>query len=102
MAFMQTMSKVYVKVMGEKQNKKLKVKGKATAIRPDAKSSTKRKSSGGLSDQVPKKACSEKFCQLCKAHGILYQTHNTLDYHCYDSNGKPLAAAAGKPSESKK
>jgi hypothetical protein len=29
-------------------------------------------------------------------------THNTLDYRCYDSNGKPLKAAAGKPSESKK
>jgi hypothetical protein len=28
--------------------------------------------------------------------------HNTLDCHCYDSNGKPLEAAAGKPSESKK
>jgi hypothetical protein len=25
-----------------------------------------------------------------------------LDCHCYDSNGKPLEAAAGKPSESKK
>ncbi len=28
--------------------------------------------------------------------------HNTLDCRCYDSNGKPLEAAAGKPSESKK
>jgi hypothetical protein len=28
--------------------------------------------------------------------------HNTLDYRCYDSNGKPFEAAAGKPSESKK
>jgi hypothetical protein len=25
-----------------------------------------------------------------------------LDHHHYDSNGKPLEAAAGKPSESKK
>jgi hypothetical protein len=30
------------------------------------------------------------------------QTHNILDCHCYDSNGKPLEAAAGKPFESKK
>jgi hypothetical protein len=30
------------------------------------------------------------------------QTHNTLDCRHYDSNGKPLEAAAGKPSESKK
>jgi hypothetical protein len=29
-------------------------------------------------------------------------THNTLDCRHYDSNGKPLEAAAGKPSESKK
>ncbi len=28
--------------------------------------------------------------------------HNTLDCCHYDSNGKPLKAAAGKPSESKK
>ncbi len=52
--------------------------------------------------QVPKKGCSEKFCQRCKAHSGPYQTHNTLDCRCYDSNGKPLEAAAGKPSESKK
>jgi hypothetical protein len=32
----------------------------------------------------------------------IFQTHNTLDRHCYDSNGKPLVAAAGKPSESKR
>jgi hypothetical protein len=42
------------------------------------------------------------FCQHCKAHGGPFQTHNTLDCHCYDSNGKLLEAAAGKPSESKK
>jgi hypothetical protein len=38
----------------------------------------------------------------CKAHGGPYQTHDTLDCHCYDSNGKPLEAASDKPSESKK
>jgi hypothetical protein len=42
------------------------------------------------------------FCQHCKAHGGHFQTHNTLDCPCYDSNGKPLEVAAGKPSESKK
>ncbi len=31
-----------------------------------------------------------------------FTTHNTLDCHCYDSNVKPLKAAAGKPTESKK
>jgi hypothetical protein len=28
--------------------------------------------------------------------------HNTLDCPCYNSNGKPLKAVAGKPTESKK
>ncbi len=45
---------------------------------------------------------SEKFCQRCKAHGGPFQTHNTLDCHHYDSNGKPFEASACKPSESKK
>jgi hypothetical protein len=89
-------------VMFEKHNKKLKVKGKASTARPEAKSNLKRKASGGPTGQVPKKGCSEKFCQHFKAHGGPYQTHNTLDCHLYDSNGKPLEAAAGKPSESKK
>ncbi len=89
-------------VIVEKQHEKLKAKGKATAAHPDAKSSPKRKVSGGSSDQVPKKVCIEKFCQHCKAHSGPYQTHNTLDRHPYNSNGEPLAAAAGKPSESKK
>ncbi len=39
---------------------------------------------------------------MLQDHGGPYQTHNTLDCRRYDSNGKPLEAAAGKPSESKK
>ncbi len=42
------------------------------------------------------------FASVEKENGGPYQIHNTLDCHCYDSNGKPLEAAAGKPSESKK
>ncbi len=89
-------------VMVEKQNKKLKAEGKAATARPEAKSNPKKKTSGGQTGQVPKKGGREKFCQRCKAHSGLYQTHNTLDCHCYDSNGKPLKAATGKPAESKK
>jgi hypothetical protein len=89
-------------VMVEKHNKKLKVKGKAGTARSEAKSDPKRNASGGAAGQVPKKGCSEKFCQRCKAHGGPYQTLNTLDCHCYGSIGKPVEAAAGKPSESKK
>jgi hypothetical protein len=89
-------------VMVEKQNKKLKAKGKASTAWPKAKSNPKRKASGGLTGQVPKKSLSEKFCQHCKADCGPYQTHNTLDCRHYNSNGKPLEAAAGKPSEFKK
>ncbi len=89
-------------VMVEKQNKEQKAKGKAIAAHPDAKSNPKRKVSRDLSDWVPKKAHSEKFCQCCKAHGGPYQTHNILDCCCYDKDGNNLAEAAGKPSESNK
>jgi hypothetical protein len=88
--------------MVEKHNKKLKAKGKASTSWSKAKSNPKCKASGGTTGQVPKKGRSEKFCQHCKAHGAPYQSHNTLGCHCYDSNGKPLKAAAVKPSESKK
>jgi hypothetical protein len=60
--------------MVEKHNEKLKAKGKAATAWPKAKSNLKRKASGGLTGRVPKKGCSEKFCQHCKAHGGPYQT----------------------------
>ncbi len=84
--------------MVEKHNKKLKAKGKAGTAQSKAKSIPKHKASGGPTGWVPKKGRSEKFCQSCKAHSGPYQTHNILDCRCYDSNGKPLKAAAGKPS----
>ncbi len=80
----------------------LKAKGKGGTAPSEAKGNPKRKASGGLTGRVPKKGRSEKFCQRCKAHGGPFTTHNTLDYRCYDSNGKPLEAAAGKPYESEK
>ncbi len=90
------------RVMVEKQGANLKAKGKGGTALSKAKGNPKRKASGGPTGQVPKKGHSEKFCQHCKAHGGPFQTHKTLDCRCYDSNGKPLLAAAGKPSESKK
>ncbi len=89
-------------VMVEKHSQKLKAKGKGGTARSKAKSNPKCKASKGLTGRVPKKGCSEKFCQCCKAHSGPFQTHNTLDSHCYDSNGKPLEVAVGKPFESKK
>ncbi len=77
-------------------------KDKGSAAPAEAKGNPKRKASGGPTGRVPKKGCSEKFCQQCKAHGGPFTTHNTLDCCCYDSNSKPLKAVAAKPSESKK
>jgi hypothetical protein len=88
--------------MVEKKGADLKAKGKGSTAPSEAKGNPKRKASGGPTGQVPKKGCNEKFCQCCKAHGGPFTTHNTLDCRHYDSNGKPLKAAAGKPSESKK
>jgi hypothetical protein len=88
--------------MVEKKGTNLKAKGKGSTAPSKAKGNPKRKASGGPTGRVPKKGCSEKFCQRCKAHGGPFKTHNTLDCRPYDSNGKPLKAAAGKPSESKK
>jgi hypothetical protein len=89
-------------VMVEKQSKNLKAKGKGVTAPSKAKGNLKCKTSGGPTGRVPMKGRSEKFCQRCKAHGGPYQTHNTLDCCHYDRNGRPLKAAAGKPSESKK
>jgi hypothetical protein len=89
-------------VMVEKNSVNLEAKGKGSTAPSEPKGNPKRKASGGPTGQVPKKGRSEKFCQRCKAHGGPFTTHNTLDCRCYDSNGKPLEAAADKPSESKK
>jgi hypothetical protein len=88
--------------MVEKHSQKLKAKGKGSTAQSKAKGNPKRKGYGGPTGRVPEKGCIEKFCPRCKAHGGPFQTHNTLDCRCYDSNGKPLKAAAGKSSESKK
>jgi hypothetical protein len=58
-------------VMVQKQQERLKAKGKAATARPEAKTNPKQKASGGLTGQVPKKGCSEKFCQHCNALGGL-------------------------------
>jgi hypothetical protein len=86
--------------MVEKKGANLKAKGKGSTAPSEAKGNPKSKASGGPTGRVSKKGCSEKFCQWCKAHGRPFTMHNTLDCRCYDSNGKPLKAAAGKPSES--
>jgi hypothetical protein len=88
--------------MVEKKGVNLKAKGKGSTAPSKPKGNPKCKASGGPTGRVPKKGYSEKFCQWCKAHGKPFTMHNTLDCRPYDSNGKPLEAAAGKPSEFKK
>jgi hypothetical protein len=87
---------------GKKKGANLKAKAKGGTAPAEAKGNPKRKASGGPTGRVPKNCCSKNFCQQCKAHGGPFTMHNTFDCRCYDSNGKPLKAAAGKPSESKK
>ncbi len=88
--------------MEEKRGGNLKTKAKGSTAPAEAKGNPKRKASGGPTGRVPKKGRSEKFCQRCKAHGGPFTAHNTLDCRRYDSNGKPIKAAASKPAESKK
>jgi hypothetical protein len=90
-------------IMNERYNERQKAKGKAQVAKPDSKGppSPKKWLSGG-SYRVPKKACSEKICQRCKTYGGPYQTHNTNKCCKYNKDGKPLGAAAGKPSNAKK
>ncbi len=89
-------------VMVENKGANLKAKGKGSTAPSKPKGNPKRKASGGPTGRVSKKDCTEKFCQRCKAHVGPFTMHNTLNCRHYDSNGKPLEAAAGKPSESKK
>ncbi len=66
------------RIMLEKYNKKLRAQVKATTARADGKGKPKKGSSEkGSSLRVPKKARTEKFCQLCKTHGGPHQMHNT-------------------------
>jgi hypothetical protein len=37
--------------------------------------------------RVPKKACAEKHCNLCKKHGGTYRMHNTRDCHWFERDG---------------
>ena len=50
-------------VMEEKQGANLKAKAKGSTAPAEAKGNPKRKASGGPTGRVPKKGCSEKFCQ---------------------------------------
>jgi hypothetical protein len=50
-------------VMEEKKGANLKAKAKGGTAPAEAKGNPKGKASGGPTGRVPKKGCSEKFCQ---------------------------------------
>ncbi len=84
------------RVMNERYAEKQKAKGKSKEAKPDGggNPSPKKRLSGGSSERVPKKVCSE--------NGGPHQMHNTNDCRKYNKDGKPLGAAPGKPSDSAK
>jgi hypothetical protein len=84
-------------VMVEKKGANPKVKGKGSTAPSEAKSNPKRKASGGPTGQVPKKGCSEKCCQQCKAHGGPFTTHNTLDCRIMTEMASPLRQQQASP-----
>ena len=89
------------RVMMERKSEWQRSKEKAL-VATTGKGKPKRGLTGGsLSIQVPKKAHTEKFCQLCKTHGGAHQTH-TSECRRYDKDGKPLGATGGKPFDKHK
>jgi hypothetical protein len=65
--------------MNKKYMEKANPKASDSAALASAKSSPKKRASAGSNEQVPKMACTTKFCQHCKTNGGLYMTHNTKD-----------------------
>ena len=88
-------------VMNKKHVEKAKARAKDGAALASAKSSSKKRASTGLNEQVHKKACTAKFCQHCKMNNGPYTTHYTKECRKYDKDGKAVAAATKKPFEKK-
>jgi hypothetical protein len=90
------------RVMNEKRMESAKARAKDGTASAGAKSSLKKWASMGSSKQVPKKACSAKFCQHCKnKNGGPYTSHNTKECPKYNKDGKAVAASGKKPYKKK-
>ncbi len=90
------------RVTNKKRVELAKARGKdGTASSAGVKSSPKKRAYMGSSKQVPKKACSAKFCQNCKNNGRPYTSHNTKECCKYDKDGKAVAASGKNPFEKK-
>ena len=88
-------------VMNKKHAESAKARAKDSAALAGTKSSPKKRASAGSSEQVPKKACTLKFCQYCKNNGGPYTSHNTKECCKYDKDGKAVAASTKKPYNKK-
>ena len=80
------------RVMMESESERQRLKEKAVVAAPGKGKPKIGSSGGGSSIRVPKKARTEKFCQLCKTHGGAHQTHKTSECRRHDNDGKPLGA----------
>jgi hypothetical protein len=88
--------------MVEKKGANLKAKGKGSTSPPEATGDSKRKASGGRLVKSLKRVAVRSFVSVARPTAVPSRPTTPLDCHCYDSNCKPLEAAVGKPSESKK
>ncbi len=89
------------RVINRKHAELAKARAKDGTASAGAKSSSKKMTSTGSSERVPKKARSAKFCQHCKNNGGPYMSHNTKECRKYDKDGKAVAAAGKKPYDKK-
>ena len=85
------------RVMNKKCAESAKARGRDGTALAGAKFSPKKMASTGSSEQVPKKACSAKFCQHCKNNGRPYTSHNTKECCKYNKDGEAVAARRKKP-----
>jgi hypothetical protein len=73
------------RVCGQERSKKSNASCNEKALHCKKKG-TKRPGTDN-SARVPKKACGEKLCNLCKKHGSAFMTHNARDCHRFEKDG---------------
>ncbi len=88
-------------VMNEKRAESVKARSKDGIALAGAKSSPKKRVSTGSSEQVPKKACTAKFCQHCKSNDGPYTPHNSKECCKYDKDRHAVPASTKKPFKKK-
>ncbi len=79
-------------------------KGKSESSKKPSHRSEKGKKSPGTEGpiRVPKKACFEKQCDLCKNYGGAYTTHNTRECRRFEKDGKQKSDFCSAKKGSKK